>query len=115
MHTTIVHLSSARDALHFATATAPFPERDELLGILARVGEIAETHAARASVPPSMPAANDAPLPEHVCPFAACSDTGLLPNGEVCACAVAEMGGAATPVTATPTTRDRAVDRAEWP
>jgi hypothetical protein len=87
MHTTIFFLSMARHALRAATGD-PFPEREEVVGILTRVGEIAETHIARASAPPSTPAANDR-APEHVCPFAACADSGLLANGEVCACAVA--------------------------
>ena len=89
MHTTttIDHLSTARDALHAATNAGPFPERDEVVGILARVGEIASTHAARASAPPSPPAAAAAAV-EHVCPFGACADTGLLGNGEVCVCTV---------------------------
>jgi hypothetical protein len=87
MQTTIHHLSTARDALHAATTAEHFPEREEVLGILERVGEIAATTAARATTPPSAPAAEDL-APEHVCPFTACADTGLLPNGEVCACAV---------------------------
>jgi hypothetical protein len=82
MHTTIFFLSMARHALRAATGD-PFPEREEVVGILTRVGEIAETHIARASSSPSMPAANDRAL-EHVCPFAACADTGLLANGELC-------------------------------
>ena len=86
MQTTIHHLNTARDALHAATAADSFPERDEVVGILARVGEIAETHAARASTPPSPPAAEEEATVEHVCPYAACSDTGLLANGEVCVC-----------------------------
>jgi hypothetical protein len=94
MQATIHHLSIARDALHAATAADPFPERDELVGILARVGEIAERSAARAATPPNTPAAAG-PAPAHVCPFAACADTGLLANGEACACSVAELGSIA--------------------
>jgi hypothetical protein len=92
MHTTIHHLSAARDALHAATEAGPFPERDEVADILARVGEIADTHAARAAGRAGTPAA-DEPPPPHECPFAACSNTGLLPNGEVCVCIVPEVGG----------------------
>jgi hypothetical protein len=90
MHAITVHLNTARHALLAAAAAEPFPERDELVGILARVGKIAETNAARASAPPSTPAAND-PAREHVCPFAACADTGLLATGEVCACTAVEL------------------------
>jgi hypothetical protein len=89
MHTTIHHLTAARDALHAATQAGPFPERDEVAVILSRVGEIADTHAARTAERLTMPAADDAPSP-HVCPFAACADTGLLPNGDVCVCTAPE-------------------------
>ena len=84
-HVHIAHLTTARDALHAATCHGHFPEREEVVGLVERVDAIVQAGSARASAGPT-PSAEEAPLATHVCPFSACADTGLLPNGDLCAC-----------------------------
>jgi hypothetical protein len=88
MDANIVRLSLhiAHDALHAAMMADHFPEREEVLGIVRRVDEIARSHAARTTTPACVAPSVEEPEPAHVCPFSSCLDTGLLANGDLCPC-----------------------------